>query len=124
MRHRNDHRKLGRTSAHREAMLRNMVCSLFEHGRVTTTIPKAKEARRYAEKCITIGKRALLVTEPAAKLRFERLAMQALHDKNAVKKLIDTVAPTYSERKGGYTRILRAGHRLGDRAEIAIFELV
>jgi len=123
MRHRNDHRKLGRTSEHREAMLRNMVCSLFEHGRVTTTIPKAKEARRYAEKCITIGKNCL-AADPKFKLRYERQAMQALHDKHAVKKLIETVAPTYTERKGGYTRILRAGHRLGDRAEIAIFELV
>jgi large subunit ribosomal protein L17 len=123
MRHRNDHRKLGRTSAHREAMLRNMVCSLFEHGRVTTTIPKAKEARRYAEKCITIGKNCL-AADPKFKLRYERQAMQALHDKNAVKKLIESVAPTYTDRKGGYTRILRAGHRLGDRAEIAIFELV
>ena len=124
MRHRNDHRKLNRTSEHRQAMLRNMVCSLFEHGRVTTTLHKAKEARRYAEKCITIGKRAVAAGDPAQRLRFARQAMSALHDRHAVKRLIETVAPTYNDRRGGYTRILRAGQRLGDAAPIAIFELV
>jgi large subunit ribosomal protein L17 len=124
MRHRNDHRKLNRTSAHREAMLRNMVCSLFEHGRVTTTLQKAKEARRYAEHCITIGKRAAGTTDPKIRLRFARQAMSALHDVQAVKRLIETVAPTYKDRQGGYTRVLRAGFRLGDAAPIAIFELV
>ncbi len=124
MRHKIDHRKLGRTSAHRLAMLRNMVCSLIEHGRITTTIPKAKEARRYAEKCITIGKKAAAATEPAKKLHYRRQAMTALHDVSAVKKLVEEVAPTYKDRKGGYTRVLRAGFRLGDHSPIAIFELV
>ena len=91
---------------------------------ITTTIPKAKEARRFAEKCITIGKRAAAATDPAQKLRFSRLAMTELHDLKAVKKLIAEVAPTYKDRKGGYTRVLRAGFRLGDHAPIAIFELV
>jgi large subunit ribosomal protein L17 len=124
MRHRNDHRKLNRTSEHRLAMLRNMVCSLIEHGRVTTTIPKAKEARRYAERCVTIGKRAAAAGEASQKLRYQRQAMAALHDRSAVKKLIEELAPTYQDRKGGYTRIMRAGHRLGDAAPIAIFEFV
>jgi large subunit ribosomal protein L17 len=123
-RHRNDHRKLNVTSEHRLAMLRNLVCSLIEHGRVTTTIPKAKEGRRLAEKCITIGKRAALATDPALKLRYSRQAMSELHDLKAVKKLISEVAPTYKDRKGGYTRVLRAGFRLGDHAPVAIFELV
>ncbi len=124
MRHRNDHRKLNRTSEHRQAMLRNMVCSLIEHGRVTTTLHKAKEARRYAERCITIGKRAAATVDPAQRLRFARQALSALHDHKAVKRLIETVAPTFKDRHGGYTRIMRAGHRLGDAAPIAIFELV
>ncbi len=124
MRHRNDHRKLNRTSEHRQAMLRNMVCSLIEHGRVTTTLQKAKEARRYAEHCITIGKRAAATTDAKIKLRYARQAMSALHDVKAVKKLIETVAPTYKDRHGGYTRILRAGFRLGDAAPVAVFELV
>ena len=123
-RHRNDHRKLNVTSEHRQAMLRNLVCSLIEHGRVTTTVPKAKEGRRYAEKCITIGKKAAAATDAAIKLRYSRQAMAALHDVKAVKKLIGEIAPTYQDRKGGYTRILRAGFRLGDHAPVAIFELV
>ena len=124
MRHRVDHRKLGRTSSHRLAMLRNMVASLFEHGRITTTVPKAKEARRYAEKVITIGKRAVAANEPARKLHYSRMALRELHSRDAVKMLIEKVAPTYKDRAGGYTRILRAGHRLGDNGSIAIFELV
>ena len=124
MRHRVDHRKLGRTSSHRLALMRNLVCALFENGRITTTLPKAKEARRYAERCITIGKKAMAETEPAKQLHYRRLAMQALHSQVAVKTLIEKVAPTYKERAGGYTRVLRAGHRLGDHGTIAIFDLV
>ncbi len=124
MRHRVDHRKLGRTSEHRLALMRNMVASLFEHGRITTTVPKAKEARRYAEKVITLGKKAIAATDPAQALHYRRQALVALHDKNAVKALIEKVAPTYKERQGGYTRVLRAGYRLGDNGSIAIFELV
>ena len=124
MRHRNDHRKLNRTSEHRIAMLRNMVSSLFEHGRITTTVPKAKEARRYAEKCITYGKKAIAADTPAKKLHFQRLALSALNNRDAVKNLIEKVAPQYKDRQGGYTRVLRAGFRFGDRSPIAIFELV
>jgi large subunit ribosomal protein L17 len=124
MRHRNDHRKLGRTSEHRQALLRNLVVSLIEHGRIKTTIPKAKEARRYAEKCITLAKKALAATEPSQALHYRRLALSALHNKAAVKRLVDEIAPTYKDRQGGYTRIMRAGYRLGDHGEIALFELV
>ena len=124
MRHRNDHRKLNRTSEHRIAMLRNLVSSLFEHGRITTTVPKAKEARRYAEKCITYGKKAVAATEPAKKLHYQRLALSALNSRDAVKNLIEKVAPRYATRQGGYTRVLRAGFRFGDRSPIALFELV
>jgi large subunit ribosomal protein L17 len=124
MRHLVDHRKLGRTSEHRLALMRNMTCALLENGRITTTLPKAKEARRYAEKCITIGKKAISATTPAEKLHFRRQAMIALHNQDAVKTLIEKVAPTYKERTGGYTRVLRAGYRLGDNGAIAIFELV
>jgi large subunit ribosomal protein L17 len=124
MRHKVDHRKLGRTSEHRLALMRNLVSSLFEHGRITTTVPKAKEARRFAEKVITIGKKALAATDPAQALHFRRQALGALHSRDAVKRLIEKVAPTYKERAGGYTRVLRAGFRLGDNGAIAIFELV
>lgn len=124
MRHRCDHRKLGRTSEHRQALMRSLVCSLLEHGRIVTTLPKAKEARRFAERCITYGKKAVAATDPAQALHFRRLALSALHSKDAVKALIDQVAPKYSARPGGYTRILRAGFRLGDNGTKAIFELV
>ena len=124
MRHLVANRKLGRTSAHRLAMLRNMTASLIEHGRVTTTLPKAKEARRFAERCITLAKKANAATDPAKKLHYNRLAMQQMHDLKAVKKLVAEVGPKYKDRVGGYTRIMKAGFRLGDRSPIAIFELV
>jgi large subunit ribosomal protein L17 len=104
--------------------MRNLTCALFENGRITTTLPKAKEARRYAEQCITIGKKAIAAKDPAQQLHFRRQAMIALHSREAVKTLIEKVAPTYKERAGGYTRVLRAGQRLGDNGTIAIFELV
>jgi large subunit ribosomal protein L17 len=125
MRHLNDHRKLGRTSAHRIALMRNLVAALFEHGRVITTIPKAKEARRYAERVITYGKKAVAATDPAKSLHFRRLALSAMgNNKDAVKALVETVAPKYADRTGGYTRVLHAGFRLGDNGEKALFELV
>jgi large subunit ribosomal protein L17 len=124
MRHLVDHRKLGRTSSHRQAMLRNLVCSLIEHGRVTTTLPKAKEARRLAEQCITLAKRAAATEDKAQTLHLRRMALRALHDRAAVDKLFTDVAPNYKTRTGGYTRILKAGHRLGDRGTVALFELV
>lgn len=124
MRHRVDHRKLGRTSEHRASLLRNLVVSLVEHGRIQTSVPKAKEARRLAEKCITIAKKANAASDPAQKLHYQRLAMKELHNVAAVKKLVAEVAPKYADRKGGYTRIYKAGFRLGDRSPIALFELV
>lgn len=124
MRHACDHRKLSRTSKHRLALMRNMVISLIEHGRIVTTVPKAKEARRYAERVITYGKKSLTATEPALKLHYRRLAMTALHNKDAVDQLLEKVAPQYKDRLGGYTRIMRAGFRLGDNGTKAIFELV
>ncbi len=124
MRHLVANRKLGRTSAHRLAMLRNMVASLIEHGRITTTLPKAKEAARFAEKCITLAKKANAATDAAGKLHYSRMAMKELHDLKAVKKLVAEVGPRYKDRNGGYTRVLKAGYRLGDRGTVALFELV
>ena len=124
MRHACANRKLSRTSKHRQALMRNLVAALFENGKIVTTVPKAKEARRYAERVITYGKKALAATDPAQKLHYRRLAMSAMHSKNAVDQLIEKVAPTYKDRQGGYTRILRAGFRLGDNGAKAIFALV
>jgi len=124
MRHRKQGRKLGRTAAHRKAMLRNLVCSLFllepkEDGprRVTTTVPKAKEARRLAERAITLGKKATL--------HARRRALALLGNKRAVKTLFETIAPDFTGRNGGYTRIVRLTKaRLGDAAPMCYFELV
>ncbi|TVR12975.1 MAG: 50S ribosomal protein L17 [Planctomycetota bacterium] len=124
MRHRRAGRKLNRTSAHREAMLRNLVSNLFEHGRIITTVAKAKEGRRLAEKCITIAKKAAASEDPSVQLHYRRLALKKLHRSQVVKQLFDEVAPRYTDRQGGYTRVLRAGYRLGDNAPKALFELV
>lgn len=124
MRHRKAGRKLNRTSAHREAMLRNLVSNLFEHGRIITTVPKAKEARRLAEQCITLAKKAAASEDPSVQLHYRRQALRKLHRTQVVKQLFDEVAPRYSDRQGGYTRVLRAGFRLGDNAPKALFELV
>lgn len=124
MRHRVAGRKFNRTSAHREAMLRNVVSNLFEHGRISTTVPKAKEARMLAERCITLAKKAMVSDDPAVKLHYRRQALKKLHRAEVVKQLFEEVAPRYTDRPGGYTRIMRAGFRLGDNAPIALFELV
>jgi large subunit ribosomal protein L17 len=116
MRHRVSFRKLSRTHEHRRALLRNLVTSLFLHERIETTVAKAKEARRVAERMITFAKRG--------DLSARRHVDSYLFDEDATKKLFDTIAPWYKERPGGYTRILRKGRRLGDAGEIAIFELV
>jgi large subunit ribosomal protein L17 len=124
MRHRKKGRKLGRTAAHRKAMVRNLVCNLFlaepkEDGprRVTTTVPKAKEARRVAERAITLGKKATL--------HARRRALTLLGSKRVVKTLFENIAPLYNDRNGGYTRIVRlARSRLGDGADLCYFELV
>lgn len=116
MRHRNAGRKLNRDSAHRLAMLRNMVTSLLEHERIVTTLPKAKELRRVAEKMITLGKRG--------DLHARRQAASYVRSKALVTKLFNDLAPQYADRQGGYTRIIRTGVRPGDAASMALIELV
>ncbi|MBV5316927.1 MAG: 50S ribosomal protein L17 [Desulfobulbaceae bacterium] len=116
MRHRKAGRKLGRTSSHRDAMLRNMVTSLLDQERIVTTVPKAKEARRLAEQMITLGKRG--------DLHARRQAMAYIRSENTVAKLFNQLSTQYAERQGGYTRIIRTGKRLGDAAPMAIIELV
>ena len=116
MRHRVDTFKVGRSSAHRRSMLANMVSSLFEHGSIQTTVVKAKAARSFAERLITIGKKG--------DLHRRRLAVSKLRDKGAVKKLFDEIAPGYEGRNGGYTRILKLGKRRGDAAEMCILQRV
>jgi large subunit ribosomal protein L17 len=116
MRHRVDHRKLSRTASHRRALLRNLVTALFEYERIETSIAKAKETRRVAERMITFAKRGSL----HARRHVARYVM-----KEAItKKLFDTIAPWYVNRQGGYTRILRTRFRLGDSGEMGILELV
>ena len=109
-------RKLGRRSDHRNAMLRNQVQSLIKHGRMETTVTRAKETRRVTEKMITLGKRG--------DLHARRQALAYLYDKEVVAKLFDEVAPKYEDRDGGYTRIIKIGPRRGDGTEMAIIELV
>nr|AAD00326.1 ribosomal protein L17 [Xanthomonas campestris pv. campestris] len=116
MRHQKSGRKFNRTSAHREAMFRNMAASLFKHELIKTTLPKAKELRRVAEPLITIGK-----VDGVAN---RRLAFARLRDKEAVGKLFVELAPRYATRPGGYLRILKAGFRAGDNAPMAYVELV
>lgn len=110
------YRKLGMVSAHRKAMLRNLTTDILKHGKVTTTETRAKEARRMVEKMITLGKRG--------DLHARRQALSYVMDKQVVKNLFDEIAPKYSERKGGYTRIMKLGPRKGDGAPMAIIELV
>jgi large subunit ribosomal protein L17 len=116
MRHRKDHRKLSRTHTHRRALLRNLVTALFQYERIETTVEKAKEARRLAERMITFGKRGDL----AARRHVARFVTKP----QVTHKLFATIAPWYAERNGGYTRILRIGPRLGDAGETAYLELV
>ena len=110
------YRKLGRTSAHRKAMLRNLVTDLLREGRITTTDTRAKEARRQAEKMITLAKRG--------DLHARRQALADVYDETVVTKLFDEIAPKYADRQGGYTRILKLGPRQGDNAEMVFLELV
>lgn len=116
MRHRKAGRKLGRTSSHRDAMLRNMVTSLLDQERIVTTVPKAKEARRVVEQMITLGKRG--------DLHARRQALAYIRSKDIVAKLFDEISTQYASRQGGYTRIIRTGTRSGDAAPMAILELV
>lgn len=116
MRHNKAGRRFGRTTSHRIAMFRNMVTSFFEHERITTTDSKAKELRSIAEKMITLGKRG--------DLHALRQAASYIRDKKVVTKLFSTIAPRYSERDGGYTRIVKLGIRPGDNAPLSVIELV
>ena len=116
MRHRESGRKLNRNSSHRKAMFRNMAVSLIEHEMIKTTLPKAKELRRIAEPLITMAK-----IDNVAK---RRLAFSRLRDRYIVTKLFNELGPRYKERPGGYLRILKCGFRAGDKAAMAIVELV
>jgi large subunit ribosomal protein L17 len=116
MRHRNAGRKLQRTSSHRTAMFRNMAAALIKHEQITTTLAKAKELRPYVEKLITLAKKGGLSNR--------RLAYARLMDDTQLVKLFDVIAPRYAERAGGYTRVIKAGLRASDAAQIGIIELV
>ena len=125
MRHRVAHRKLGRVTEHRIALLRNQATALIRHERIETTVPKAKELRPFVERLITIAKRGLAAGSANGRtLHARRLVLQDLQDREVVAKLFDTIAPRFEARPGGYTRILRLGYRRGDSAEVAQIELV
>src|SRR5580700_3833208 len=116
MRHGNAHRKLNRTAEHRRAMFANMCVALIKHEQITTTLPKAKELRPVVERLITLGKRG--------GLHARRQAIAEIKDLALVEKLFTVIAERYKARKGGYTRVLKAGFRVGDNAPLAIIELV
>ena len=116
MRHRQSGRKLNRTSSHRKSLFKNMAQALLKHEQIVTTLPKAKELKRVVEKLITLGKKG--------NLHSRRLAFNQLRDKDMVLKLFDNLAKRYSDRKGGYTRVLKAGFRYGDAAPMALIELI
>ncbi len=116
MRHRKDHRKLGRSAPHRRAMLRNLVTSLIEHEELRTTDAKAKEVRRLAERMITLGKQG--------GLHARRRALRVIRTKETTGKLFGPLAERYRDRAGGYTRITKLGYRVGDRAPISMIQLI
>jgi large subunit ribosomal protein L17 len=116
MRHNKSGRKLGRNSGHRNAMMRNMVTSLIEHGRITTTDSRAKELRKLVDRMITLGKRG--------DLHARRQVSQVIRTRQVVAKLFDQIGPRFKDRPGGYTRIIKLGSRLGDNAPQSIIELV
>jgi len=120
MRHRHGYRKLGRDSEHRRALLRNLACDLIEHGRINTTVPKAKELRRYIEKIITRAKNADFNTH---RFIYSKLGSNQ-RAKAATKKVIEEIAPKFENRNGGYTRIIKTNFRRGDAAEMCIIEFV
>ena len=116
MRHGVAHRKLNRTSAHRTAMFANMAASLIKHEQITTTLPKAKELRPFVEKLVTLAKKG--------DLHARRIAISKVRDVDQVGKLFATLGPRYTARNGGYIRVLKAGHRYGDDAPLAVIEFV
>ena len=116
MRHRRAGRKLNRTASHRRALFANMAAALIKHEQIITTLPKAKELRRVADRLITLAKRG--------NLHSRRLAVARVRDEAMVKKLFDILGPRYAERSGGYTRVLKADYRYGDSAPMAVIEFV
>jgi large subunit ribosomal protein L17 len=116
MRHRKAGRKLNRTAAHRSALLSSLASALIKHEQIATTLPKAKELRRVADRLVTLAKRG--------DLHARRLAFARIRDDASVSKLFDTLGPRYAERPGGYTRVLKAGFRYGDSAPMAVIEFV
>jgi large subunit ribosomal protein L17 len=125
MRHRVAYRKLGRVTEHRIAMLRSQASALIEHERIQTTVPKAKELRPFVERIISIAKRSLDAPVGSSRAVTARRRVAAdIADREVVTKLFETIAPRYTERPGGYTRLMRLGHRRGDAADLASIELV
>ena len=131
MRHRVAHRKLGRVTEHRLALLRNQAEALIRHEHIRTTVPKAKELRPYVERIISIAKRGVTAAQEGGgaggngrMLHARRLVLREVRDGEVVSKLFDTIAPRFATRPGGYTRLLRLGRRRGDAAELAQVELV
>jgi large subunit ribosomal protein L17 len=118
MRHRNSGRKLGKTASHRKAMFTNMAAALIKHEQIKTTLPKAKELRPVVEKLVTLSRRG------GKDLHARRQAIAQVGDEVQVTKLFDVIGPRYAKRPGGYTRVLRAGFRHGDNAEMAFIEFV
>lgn len=116
MRHLKSGRQLSRNSAHRWALMRNLITSLLREEKIKTTDPKAKELRRWADRVITLGKQG--------SLHARRQVLSIVHDKIVVRKLFDTIAPRFKDRPGGYTRIIKLGIRRGDAAQMAVIELV
>ena len=116
MRHGYAHRKLGRTTSHRHALFANMAASLIKHEQIVTTLPKAKELRPFVEKLVTLAKKG--------DLHARRIAISRVRDVGQVGKLFETLGPRYKSRKGGYTRVLKAGFRYGDNAPMAVIEFV
>ena len=124
MNHNKSYRKLGRRSDHRLAMMKNMTISLVKTERIETTVTRAKELRKFVEKAITLGKKANTTEDVAKKVHLRRQAFAFLRNEEAVAKIFNEIAPKYSERNGGYTRIIKTDVRRGDSAELAIIELV
>ena len=125
MRHRVAHRKLGRVTEHRIALLRNQATALLRHERITTTVSKAKELRPFVERLITVAKRGLADGADTARvINARRLVRRDVADTEVAAKLFDTLAPRFAERPGGYTRVLRVGRRAGDDTEVAQIELL
>jgi len=116
MRHRNAFRKLNRTATHRSALFASLASALIKHEQIVTTLPKAKDLRRVADRLITLAKRG--------DLHARRLAFARIRDEAMVAKLFDTLGPRYAERPGGYTRVMKAGFRYGDSAPMAVIELI